>query len=327
MSEPFIFCDGLVKIYQVAELEVVALQGLHLAVEQGELLGIVGASGSGKSTLMNILGGLDRPSAGQVRVGEHNLLKASNRVLNRYRREQVGFVWQQSARNLVPYLNALENVTLPMTLSGSGANKRVRALELLDLVGLAERADHYLPELSGGEQQRVSIAVALANDPVLLLGDELTGEVDSTTAQIIYDLLRRINSELGLTMLLVSHDPNVAHHVDRVVAIRDGMLASETRRQSQPVNGDGVVELDAAPTFEELAVIDRAGRLQIPKDFIEQYGFGSRARLEPMADGLLIRPAEQMKARVVTNGDAAEVVAEEAQVEKPRGLLSRLRRK
>src|SRR5436190_197942 len=154
--EPFIICDNLVKIYKIAELEVVALQGLDLVVTPGELLGIVGASGSGKSSLMNILGGIDRPSAGRVWVDGYDLLKMSDATLNRYRRAKVGFIWQQGSRNLVPYLNALENVELPMTLAGqAGARKRQRAVDLLKAVGLADRQNHQLSELSGGEQQRV----------------------------------------------------------------------------------------------------------------------------------------------------------------------------
>ena len=185
MSDPFILCDGLVKIYQVAEIEMVALQGLNLTVERGELMGIVGASGSGKSTLMTILGGLDRPTAGRVRVDGQDLLKMPDRQLNRYRREKVGFVWQQITRNLGPYLQALQNVVLPMTLAGAiGAEQRHYAEDLLEMVGLADRKRHHLQELSGGEQQRVAIAVALANKPTLLLGDEPTGEVDSATANV-----------------------------------------------------------------------------------------------------------------------------------------------
>lgn len=303
MTEPFIFCDGLVKIYRVAELEVVALQGLNFSVAPGELMGIVGASGSGKSTLMNILGGLDRPTAGKVRVGEHDLLKMSEGMLTRYRREQVGFVWQQSARNLVPYLNAVENVELPMTLAGAaGKSKQERAQELLTLVSLGERMHHKVGELSGGEQQRVSIAVALANNPSLLLADEPTGEVDSNTAQLIYETLRHLNTELRLTMIIVSHDPGIARHVDRVVAIRDGMLASETRRQVRMVQADGDGEVPALSdeanghheeTYEELVVLDRAGRLQIPKEVLEHFDIRGRAILDITEEGILIRPAPQ----------------------------------
>ena len=265
-TSPFIVCDNLVKIYKVAELEVVALQGLDLVIQQGELLGIVGASGSGKSTLMNVLGGLDRPSAGRAWVDGKDLLKLSNRDLNQYRRAEVGFVWQHGARNLIPYLNALENVKLPMTLAGqSGGNVNRRAKELLAIVGLAERMHHKLSELSGGEQQRVAIAVSLANNPKLLLADEPTGELDSVTAQTIYELFNHLNREMGLTTLIVSHDPGIARHVHRVVAIRDGKLATETvrSRASATVGFEGEAGASQAEdVFEELTVLDSAGRLK-----------------------------------------------------------------
>lgn len=287
-----IVCENLVKIFQIADLEVLALQGLDLTVQRGELMGIVGVSGSGKSTLMNILGGLVRPSAGQVIVNGQSLLKMSNAALDRYRRTQVGFVWQQGARNLVPYLNARENVELPMMLAGFSAREmKQRAVDLLQMVGLAERQNHYLPELSGGEQARVAIAVALANAPALLLADEPTGELDTTTAQTIYDAFRQLNTQLGQTILIVSHDPNIAHHVDRVMAIRDGKAASETRRNHRPsVPAD---QPDAAaethPVFEELVVLDSAGRLQVPKAYREALGIGQRAAMELTDEGLLIR--------------------------------------
>ncbi|RME62669.1 MAG: ATP-binding cassette domain-containing protein [Caldilineae bacterium] len=337
MTEPFIFCDGLVKIYKVAELEVVALQGLNLSVRSGELMGIVGASGSGKSTLMNILGGLDRPTAGRVRVGEHDLLKMSEAQLTRYRREQVGFVWQQSARNLVPYLNAVENVELPMTLAGvAGRAKRKHATELLELVGLGDRIHHRLTELSGGEQQRVAIAVALANNPTLLLADEPTGEVDSATALVIYGTFRRLTEELGLTTLIVSHDPGIARHVDRVVAIRDGMLASETRRQMRPApNGAGLLtgedeEVHHEEHFEELVVLDNAGRLQIPKDVLEQFAIRGRAVLDITDDGILIRPApDDREAPELDAQDAAAArrVAETVSVSRVSRFFQRFRRR
>lgn len=306
MSDPFILCDGLVKIYQVADLEMVALRELNLTVAKGELMAIVGSSGSGKSTLMNILGGLDRPSAGQIRVDGLDLLKLSDRQLNQYRRDKVGFVWQQSARNLVPYLNAIDNVILPMTLAGmTGKAKTKRAEQLLELVGLKERMRHHLPELSGGEQQRVAIAVALANNPTLLLADEPTGEVDSATAQTIYNTFRMLTGEMGITTLIVSHDPEVAKQVGRVVAIRDGMLASETIRQqrtptlvAEGVNGatptDGEKPAEEAPQeFEELVVVDRAGRLHIPKEYLEQFEIKGRAQVEITEAGILIRPTKQ----------------------------------
>jgi len=324
MTESFIFCDGLVKIYRVAELEVVALQGLNFSVESGELMAIVGASGSGKSTLMNILGGLDRPTAGKVRVGNYDLLKMPERLLTRYRREQVGFVWQQSARNLVPYLNAVENVELPMTLAGAaGKSKHQRAKDLLDMVGLGERMFHKVGELSGGEQQRTSIAVSLANNPSLLLADEPTGEVDSNTAQLIYDTLRHLNTELKVTIIIVSHDSGIARHVDRVVSIRDGMLSSETRRQVRPVdeNGAGLVVEPGSEAnghhedhYEELVVLDRAGRLQIPKEILEQFDIRGRAILDVTDDGILIRPAPQDR-------NAPELIVRGKDKEEPSGRV------
>ncbi len=305
-SGPFILCEGLVKIYQVAELEMVALQGLNFSVDRGELVGVIGASGSGKSTLMNILGGLDRPSAGKVLVGGNNLLRMPDRQLNRYRREEVGFVWQQSTRNLVPYLNAIQNIMLPMTLAGqTGKQKQERAESLLDAVGLYGRAHHHLPELSGGEQQRVAIAVALANQPELLLADEPTGEVDSETANTIYRTFQTLTREFGITTLIVSHDPSIARHVDRVVAIRDGMLASETIRQAKarPTNGatesSALDESDHDEHYAELVVLDKAGRVHLPQEYLEQYAIVGRAELEMTEEGILIRPAHNTQTEQV----------------------------
>ena len=290
MSDPMILCDNLVKIYQVAELELLALQGLELTVQRGELMGIVGASGSGKTTLMNVLGGLVRPSAGRAVVNGLELLKLSNAALDRYRRTQVGFVWQQGARNLVPYLNARENIELPMMLVGLTAKQmHERSAKLLDIVGLTARQNHYLPELSGGEQQRVAIAVALANQPPLLLADEPTGELDSATAQTIYEAFQQLNRELGLTILIVSHDPQIARQVQRVIAIRDGKAASETiRTQPGHTAPDGTHH--AEEHFEELAVLDSAGRLQLPKNYREALGIRQRVRLELSEEGIMIRP-------------------------------------
>src|SRR5512146_1149153 len=232
-QKPLIVCENLVKIYKVADLEVVALQGLDLIVERGEMLGIVGTSGSGKSTLMNILGGLDRPSAGRVTVDGIDLLSLSDNAMNQYQRAKVGFVWQRTSRNLIPYLTALENTELPMTMAWVTNRKQKRdwAEELLDAVGLYHRRHHHLTQLSGGEQQRVAIAVALANKPVLLLGDEPTGEVDSVTAQAIMDTFRQLCQRMDLTTVIVTHDPRIATQVDRVVAIRDGKISTETIRQ------------------------------------------------------------------------------------------------
>jgi putative ABC transport system ATP-binding protein len=295
MMEPFILCENLVKIYKLSGLEVVALQGLNLAVPPGELMGIIGASGSGKSTLLNILGGLDRPSAGRVTINGLDLLKASTSALDEYRRTEVGFVWQQTARNLIPYLSAQANVELPMTIEGVAmGEKRDWAQELLETVGLWEHRKHRLAQLSGGEQQRVAIAVALANRPKLLLGDEPTGEVDSGTAQEILALFRQMNEQYGLTTIIVTHDPQIARNVDRVVTIRDGSTSSETVRRVADVEAalaQGAQEASAAMhVYEEFVVVDGAGRLQIPPDLRAEMEIGDRVTLERADGGILIRP-------------------------------------
>lgn len=282
-----IVCENLVKIYKTNEIEVVALQGLDLVVEPGELMAIIGNSGSGKSTLLNILGGLDRPSAGNLHVNGKNLLKFSDRELVKYKRETVGFVWQNNARNLIPYLTAQENVELPMMMVKGQKNRHERAKELLDMVGLDHRRKSKLEQLSGGEQQRVAIAIALANQPKLLLADEPTGAVDTKTAAQILDVFRSLNSNMGLTVVIVTHDQEVSGKVDRVVAIRDGRTSSEfIRRRSykeeieaMESQSDSGVQ-DQQDTHEELAVLDRAGRLQIPREYLDRLGMSGAKKIK-----------------------------------------------
>jgi ABC-type lipoprotein export system ATPase subunit len=328
-SDVFIRCAGLVKIYKVADLEVIALQGLDLEVARGEMLGIVGASGSGKSTLMNILGGLDRPSAGRVWVDGNDLLKMSYEAINHYRRTKIGFVWQQGARNLIPYLTALENVRLPITITAQNWSKeKPHAEALLDSVGLSERKHHRIAELSGGEQQRVAIAVALANDPVLLLADEPTGEVDTATALGIFQLLKDLNRQYGLTTVIVSHDLGLAQHVDRVVAIRDGKTSSETVRQSQQeANIDPALGGNTGETFEEFVLLDSAGRLQVPHEYLEQFNIRGRVVLEIMEEGILIRPAMGNDSNDRPGTQVEEISSETSQAELRglRGWWTRLR--
>jgi putative ABC transport system ATP-binding protein len=292
MSDAFIVCENLVKIYQVAEIEVVALQGLDLSIASGEFLAIVGASGSGKSTLLNVLGGLDRPSAGRVLVNGRDLLKLPYSALDRYRRVEVGFVWQQTTRNLIPYLSAQANIELPMILAGTGRRERREwSRELLEAVGLWEHRCHQPAQLSGGQQQRIAIAVSLANKPRLLLADEPTGEVDSATAADILTLLHQLNRQYDLTIIVVTHDPQVATAVDRVMTVRDGRTSSEAVRR--PAEVEAALAAQPAPLFEEYVVVDGAGRLQLPPHLRERRGIGGRVTVELADDGILIKPEKQ----------------------------------
>ncbi|GII27147.1 ABC transporter ATP-binding protein [Planotetraspora mira] len=288
-----ILCDNLVRIYKTegssrgsdrsAAVEVVALQGLDLLIDKGELIAIVGASGSGKSTLLNVLSGLDIPTAGLARVAGMDLLSMTSRDRLRFRRSIVGFIWQQTARNLLPYLTARENVTLPMRLAGRKVDK-ARAGDLLELLGVAECAARRPGELSGGQQQRVAIAVALANSPEVILADEPTGELDSDTSEDVFAALRGANRELGVTCVIVTHDPTVSEQVDRTIGIRDGRTSSETlRRTSQ----------DGGVIAEEYAVLDRAGRLQLPRDFMNELEMERRVRLELERDHIGVWPADR----------------------------------
>ncbi|MBQ9767303.1 MAG: ABC transporter ATP-binding protein [Lachnospiraceae bacterium] len=264
--------DNLVKIYKTKDLEVLALQGLDLTVEKGELVAIIGNSGSGKSTFLNMIGGLDKPSAGKLFVDGKNLFTMNEKQLVEYKRDTVGFVWQNNARNLLPYLTALENVMTPMQLTNR-KNKKEWALELLDLVGMSHRKNNRLQQLSGGEQQRIAIAIALANEPKLLLADEPTGSVDRKTADYIYDLFVRLNQEKGQTIVIVTHDTTLAKKVKRVVAIRDGKISSERilkEQYSDLSNASAVNWQEIGETQEEYAIVDRAGRVQIPRDLLDK---------------------------------------------------------
>ncbi len=286
-----IVCDGLVRIFTTEGVEVVALQGLDLVVDRGELLAIVGASGSGKSTVLNILSGLDVPTAGIARVAGYDLLTMSAKKRLAYRRHTVGFVWQQTGRNLLPYLSARENVELPMRLAGRrGRGLRRRAVELLEMVGVGYCADRRPGQMSGGEQQRCAIAVAVANDPEVLFADEPTGELDEATAAEVFAALRTINAELGVTIVVVTHDHQVASQVRRTVAIRDGRTASEVRRSAR-VGADGVEEL----VTEEYAVLDRAGRMQLPAAFVDALALRDRVKLTLEPDHVQVRPGVESK--------------------------------
>ena len=295
--EPHILCTDLVRIFSADGVEVQALQGLNLRIDPGELVAVVGASGSGKSTLLTILSGLDTATAGVARVAGHDLLTMGARERVRYQRHTVGFVWQQTSRNLLPYLTAAENVALAMNVARTrrGAARAQRIAELLDLLEVSDAADRRPGELSGGQQQRVAIAVALANEPTVLLADEPTGELDEATSVSVLQAMRGVNEQLGVTMLIVTHDPSVSEHVRRTVQIRDGRTSTEVLRSTR-VDAEGAIEAVA----EEFAVLDRVGRLQLPHEFVTGLALRDRVRLAlepdhvsvwPGHDGAPARPA------------------------------------
>ncbi|MCX4667151.1 ABC transporter ATP-binding protein [Streptomyces sp. NBC_01381] len=289
--DALITCDRLVRVFSTDGVEVQALQGLDLLVREGELMALVGASGSGKSTLMNILAGLDEPTAGAARVAGRDLLTMGAKERLGYRRDVVGFVWQQTGRNLLPYLTAAQNVALPMQLRGGGgfgrrARKAQRAMELLELLDVADCRDRHPRQLSGGQQQRVAIAVALANNPSVLLADEPTGELDSHTAEQIFAAFRTANEHLGTTIVIVTHDQAVASEVRRTVAIRDGRTSTEVLRRTEVDETTG----QESVISREYAMLDRAGRLQLPADYTEALGMRDRVALELERDHIGVWP-------------------------------------
>lgn len=295
MSENIIMCENLVKIYKTKDLEVMALQGLELTVKRGELMAIIGNSGSGKSTFLNMVGGLDRPSAGKLFVNDKDLFAMKEGELREYKQKDVGFVWQNNARNLFPYLTALQNVELPMHFrnkekKGENFGKEY-ALELLERVGMEHKRHSKLNELSGGEQQRIAIAIALANRPGLLLADEPTGAVDTKTSAYILDVFRKLNEETGLSIVIVTHDRNLARKVNRVVRICDGKVSSEEiMKESYGKRLDEVRDLETASSHEAFAVLDKAGRLQLSKEDLKRIGVeGNKVSVEVEEDRIIIR--------------------------------------
>lgn len=271
---PIIDCRNVIKIHKQGNLEVVALQGLDLTMEQGEFISVVGASGAGKSTLLTILAGFEKPSAGKAIVADRDLSDISPKDLTRYYRRDVGFVWQDFTRNLVPYLKAIQNVELPLLLGGiSGRKRKKRSMALLEAVGLRGKAHAPVHTLSGGEQQRLALCVALAPGPKLLLADELTGELDTETSLGIFELLRTLSHEGGLSILVVTHDVAIAKRTDRVIRIADGRVATQGRRGSS-----------------ELASIDQRGMIQLPRDMIIEAGLGEQVRVKLVDEGVLLQP-------------------------------------
>jgi len=292
--------DNLVKIYKTKDIEVVALQGLDLSVKKGEFMALIGSSGSGKSTFLNMIGGLDRPSAGKLFVDGQNLFSMTEQELVNYKKNTVGFVWQNNARNLLPYLSAQENIILPMLLK-KGKDKEERGLKLLDMVGLSSKKHSKLYQLSGGEQQRVAIAIALANDPKVLLADEPTGSVDRKTSDMIFSIFKKLNQEEGQTILVVTHDTSLSKKVQRVAAIRDGKISSEqivkeviTKKEFFGFQEEAVTET-LQMEHQEYAILDRAGRLQLPKEMLEELGIkGNKVKLRIQNGSICIENPEEV---------------------------------
>lgn len=278
-------CDNLYKIYKTDDTEVFALQGLDLTVEKGEFMAVIGSSGSGKSTLLNILGGLDKPTTGKLFINGLDMFKLSEKQMKFYKRDVVGFVWQNNARNLLSHLTALENIELVMKLSKKFKDVKGKSLELLERVELSHRKNNTVSQLSGGEQQRVAIAIALANEPQILLADEPTGSVDTKTTTALFKLLNDLNQSLKVTIMVVTHDMQVAHRVNRVVSISDGKIHKELiARQEYEVNLDSTdlvfSDIDSEDTHEEFLVVDRYGRVQLPHHFLEKLNIKHKSKIK-----------------------------------------------
>lgn len=298
VTETIIFCENLVKLYKIGDIEVMALQGLDLTVEKGEMIAIIGNSGSGKSTLMNIIGGLDRPTAGKIYVNNTDLLKLPDKDMMHYMRQTIGFVWQNTARNMIPYLNAIDNVKLVMQMAGKlDVN---RANMLLETVGLSHRKKNKMHELSGGEQQRVAIAIALANDPKILLADEPTGAVDTKTTAQIMNLFHTINTDFGVTTVIVTHDRQLSHMVPRVVTISDGRIGTEfIRREEIDMQSEEIMDATAGHdkgSHIEYGFIDGRKRLFIPENYLSAIGLKEKSKVSIQIENgklLLSKPEEE----------------------------------
>lgn len=292
LKDNILVCDGLVKIYKTEDVEVLALQGLELEIARGELVAVIGKSGSGKSTLLNMIGGLEKPTTGRIYVDGNDLFAMSEASLVEYRKKTVGFVWQNSRQNLFPYLTALQNVEAPMYFMGGNRKERhEKALRLLKLTGIDHKADSYPAQMSGGEQQRVAIAVALACDPKILLADEPTGAVDSKTSNMIQDLFRKLNEELGLTIIIVTHDISLANKVSRVIMVSDGKISTEKimkeeyRKNLDELTTENLAEVES---HEEYSIMDKAHRVQLSEDFLEMAGIDTNKVRVEVKDGKII---------------------------------------
>ena len=291
-KDNILVCDGLVKIYKTDDVEVLALQGLELEIERGELVAIIGKSGSGKSTLLNMIGGLEKPTAGRLYVDGHDLFAMSEKGLVEYRRKSVGFVWQNSGQNLFPYFTALQNVEAPLYFDHmSQKARREKAMGLLKMIGIDHKANSYPAQMSGGEQQRVAIAVALAHDPQILLADEPTGAVDSKTSNMIQDIFRKISEEIGITIIIVTHDLSLANKVSRVIMISDGKISTEKimkEKYRQQLDNMTTESLAAVESHEEYSILDKARRVQLSQDALEMAGIDSNKVRVEVKDGKII---------------------------------------
>jgi ABC-type lipoprotein export system ATPase subunit len=284
-AAPLVDCAGVVHIYRSGDQEVVALQGLDLTVDAGEMVAIVGRSGSGKTTLMNVLAGVLRPSAGRAVVCDTDVGQMEEGERSRFRRRLVGYIFQDPSANLTPDLSAIDNAQLPAAGAGMPwRQRRDRARDVLELLGLGHRAGQRPSELSTGEQQRLALAVALANQPRLLLADEPTATLDRATAQQILDDLRRIQRDTGTTIVVVTHDPAVQRFADRVMGIRDGRTSTETRWLPAAEGGGTLAD--------EYVVLDRAGRLQLPRAHVEELGLKGRVRVRLEEGRIVILPGD-----------------------------------
>jgi ABC-type lipoprotein export system ATPase subunit len=270
---PIVECENLIKIHRQGGLEVIALQGLDFTMEESEFVAVVGPSGAGKSSLLTILGGMDKPSAGKAEVAGTNLTEVTSPQLVRHFRRTVGFMWQDFTRNLIPYLSAHANVELPMLLAGvAGHKRRRRARELLEVTGLQDVAFGRVSQLSGGEQQRLALCVALAVAPKLLLADEPTGELDTENSLGVYELLRQMCHEGGLSVMVVTHDVALATRADRTVHLEDGRMLTQRRAGGR-----------------ELLHIDHRGRVQIPRHLLDQAGIQTFVEAEATDEGIELR--------------------------------------
>lgn len=324
-----IICDNLVKIYSQTGVDILALQGLDLVIQDGEIIGIVGESGSGKSTLLNIIGGLDSPTAGKCIVDGDDISQLSQSQLDEYRSKKVGFLWQQPSRNLDFFLSVRENVLLPMQfINLDPKEKEERVRKLIDMVGLTERTNYLPAQLSGGEQQRTAIAVALANQPSIVLADEPTGELDLALSEEIYKVLNRLNKNNGTTIIVVSHDPNLAQYVDRVIAICDGKTSTETVKIENLESLAEDFKGGISQATEEYLMLDSAGRLQIPKSVLKQFGIGNRVKLRTESGFITLASVEGDAIANLSNEDfTTDLFNDDEPVKENKSLLRLFRKR